>query len=214
MSIRCAHLPALGALVLALLALAPAIALAAPPTVSILAASGLTFTTAQTSGKVNPQGEETAYRFEYLSDAQFDKNVNAGISGFAGAAQAGFGYLPASAGQTTTPPVSIEGLTSGISYHLRLVAENEDGVGVATAPDFITVSGQPEPPNPILCIGDACQALPPEPVDPVLGTLVPGLGNPKVHYFRYGKRRPHKKRRHGKRRAGKGQKRPGWSSRG
>lgn len=195
-----AQMAVLGSLALALLTLAPANATAAPPTASIGAASGLTFTTAQTSGKVNPQGKEATYRFEYIADAQFDKNVKGGLSGFADAAQVGFGFLGASAGETATPLVTIEGLISGVRYHLRLVAENEDGLGVATAPDFVTVAGQPEEEDPIPCFGDSCQVLPPEPIDPALGTLVPGLGNPKVHYFRYGRHRPHKHKKHRHRR--------------
>lgn len=191
-----AHIPVLGVLALCLLSLAPATASAAPPSVSISATTGLTFTTAQISGKVNPQGKETTYGFEYITDALYDKNVTGGLSGFADAVQAGFGYLGASAVQTATPLVSIEGLTSGARYHLRLVAENEDGLGVATAPEFVTVSGQPDPEKPIPCLGDSCQVLPPEPIDPALGTLVPGLGNPKVHYFRYGRHRPHKHKKH------------------
>jgi len=38
------------------------------------------------------------------------------------------------------------------------------------------------------CEGDACQILPPEPVDPTLTTLLSGRGNPKVRYRQY--RRP------------------------
>jgi hypothetical protein len=53
--------------------------------------------------------------------------------------------------------------------------------------------GFPEPPEPIACQGNACQTLPPEPVDPGLTTLVKGLGNPTVHYS--GRRR-HCKRGH------------------
>jgi hypothetical protein len=53
--------------------------------------------------------------------------------------------------------------------------------------------GFPLPDTPIPCLGDACQSLPSEPVDPGLGTLVPGLGNPKEHYFKY-RRRPEKVR--------------------
>jgi hypothetical protein len=48
--------------------------------------------------------------------------------------------------------------------------------------------GFPQPSPPIPCAGDACQDLPSEPVDPALNTLVAGLGNPKVHYYKY--RRP------------------------
>ena len=39
----------------------------------------------------------------------------------------------------------------------------------------------------ILCEGDSCQVLPPEPVDPTLTTLLEGHGNPKVTYHRYKK---------------------------
>jgi hypothetical protein len=38
--------------------------------------------------------------------------------------------------------------------------------------------GFPEPPVPIPCVGDACQALPSPPEDPGPGTLVPTSGNP------------------------------------
>lgn len=44
--------------------------------------------------------------------------------------------------------------------------------------------GEPSPPIP--CEGDSCQALPPEPTEPTLTTLLSGPGNPAVHYNRYG----------------------------
>jgi hypothetical protein len=44
--------------------------------------------------------------------------------------------------------------------------------------------GFPVPVKPIPCAGDSCQVLPPEPVDPTLTTLLPGLGNPPVRYPR------------------------------
>jgi hypothetical protein len=40
--------------------------------------------------------------------------------------------------------------------------------------------------EPLACEGDACQALPPEPVEPTLTTLLSGPGNPPVHFTRYG----------------------------
>ena len=46
--------------------------------------------------------------------------------------------------------------------------------------------GFAEPPPPIPCEGDSCQALPPEPTEPTLTTLLSGPGNPPVHYSRYG----------------------------
>jgi hypothetical protein len=46
--------------------------------------------------------------------------------------------------------------------------------------------GFPEAGEPLACEGDACQALPPEPSEPTLTTLLSGPGNPPVHYTRYG----------------------------
>jgi len=43
-----------------------------------------------------------------------------------------------------------------------------------------------EPGEGIPCEGDSCQALPPEPTEPTLTTLLTGPGNPPVHYTRYG----------------------------
>jgi hypothetical protein len=42
--------------------------------------------------------------------------------------------------------------------------------------------GFPEPPPPLACEGDACQALPSAPTDPTLDTLLTGPGNPAVRY--------------------------------
>jgi hypothetical protein len=46
--------------------------------------------------------------------------------------------------------------------------------------------GFPEGGEGIPCEGDSCQALPPEPTEPTLTTLLSGPGNPPVHYTRYG----------------------------
>lgn len=58
--------------------------------------------------------------------------------------------------------------------------------------------GFPVASPPIACQGDACQVLPPEPVDPGLNTLLAGAGNPPVHYSHY-KKPHHKTHRHKKR---------------
>jgi hypothetical protein len=44
------------------------------------------------------------------------------------------------------------------------------------------------PVKPIQCLGDACQSLPSEPVDPTLTTLLRGPGNPGVRYPKQRKR--------------------------
>jgi hypothetical protein len=50
----------------------------------------------------------------------------------------------------------------------------------------------------IACVGDACQPLPPPPVDPTLTTTVHGAGNPAVHYVDHTKCRAGFVRRGGK----------------
>lgn len=183
----------------------PAGSVAAAPIVTIAPASQISSTTAQVVGTVAPQGLDTAYRFEYIGDGLFDSNVAAGLDGFTDAARAGVGFLPASAGPAQLSPVILQGLLPGTRYHLRLVAENDDspfGVG-ATAPEFSTLGGSPAPPLPVPCIGDSCQVLPPEPVDPPLGTMQAGPGNPKVRYRRYGSRPQRKRRQNGVNRQGK-----------
>jgi len=52
--------------------------------------------------------------------------------------------------------------------------------------------------GPIVCEEDSCAVLPSPPDDPTPGTLVPGPGNPPVHFpSKHGKRAPH----HGKKRS-------------
>lgn len=48
----------------------------------------------------------------------------------------------------------------------------------------------------IECVGDACQPLPPEPEDPIPGTLGSGPTNPPVKTSAGAKKKPKKHRRH------------------
>ena len=70
----------------------------------------------------------------------------------------------------------------------------------------VPIGAPAPPPGGIACTGDACQVLPPDPVDPTLTTLLSGLGNTPPRYKRY--RRPGKgKGQHGgthKHKKGKG----------
>jgi hypothetical protein len=80
---------------------------------------------------------------------------------------------------------------------------------VGTDPGAIDVydaragGGLPGPAEPIVCVGDGCQSLLPEPEDPSPGTLVPNPGNPPLRIFGPKKKlKLHKKRRHHKGRRG------------
>lgn len=55
--------------------------------------------------------------------------------------------------------------------------------------DYRAGGGFPEPPAPIPCVADACQALPSPPQDPAPGTLVPTAGNPPLKVERLKSRR-------------------------
>jgi hypothetical protein len=63
-------------------------------------------------------------------------------------------------------------------------------------------------PEPIACEGDACQPLPSPPEDQVVGTLVPGLGNPPVHFHKYGSHKKGHKHHRPKRRSADGNRKP------
>ncbi len=58
--------------------------------------------------------------------------------------------------------------------------------------------GLPEPPQPFVCEGDNCQALPSPPDDPNPGTTVKNTGNPQQRFFREGKKKHHRRRHRGK----------------
>ncbi len=73
--------------------------------------------------------------------------------------------------------------------------------GSADVYDARSGGGFPIPTPPIPCEGDACQPLPNAPEDPTVGTLIPGPGNPPVHFPKVVHKCPKGKRsivRHGK----------------
>lgn len=109
-----------GAALTLLVVLGAASALAAAPLLTAPSASNVRYTTAHLEGEVNPEDHETNYHFDYVTDAQFVS------SEWAEASSEGFGSLAEGSGAT---PVStdIGGLTPGTTYHLRLVAENNEG---------------------------------------------------------------------------------------
>jgi hypothetical protein len=59
---------------------------------------------------------------------------------------------------------------------------NGDLAGSVDLYDARVGGGFPESPPPLACAGDACQSLPPVPVDPTLTTRLVGPGNPPVRY--------------------------------
>ncbi len=96
------------------------------PAVTEITANGATF-----RGQVNPRGLQTSYRFEYVSDPDFQG------SGFANARKAPVPDAGVGAGNklvAVSQPVS--GLTAGATYRYRLVAVNAKGATSSEASSF------------------------------------------------------------------------------
>jgi hypothetical protein len=112
-----------------------------------------------------------------------------------------YAYGPEAATEAAPIPPTIPGAPVGGGSLFASVP-----IGSAASP----LSGIP-------CDGDACQTLPPEPVDPTLTTRLQGLGDPKPRYKRYGDkaskhhRCPGDKRKRGACRGGRHKSRAGAS---
>jgi hypothetical protein len=92
-----------------------------------------------------------------------------------------------SSGRDATPSLFADASADGSdAYFLTGASLIGADPGAVDAYDARIGGGFPEPSAPIPCEGDSCQALPPEPTEPTLTTLLSGPGNPPVHYNRYG----------------------------
>jgi phosphodiesterase/alkaline phosphatase D-like protein len=86
-------------------------------------ASGISVNGATISGAVNPQGDETSYRFEYGTDTGYGTQA--------------FGtVLPEQGEQTVT--LSLRGLEAGTTYHYRLVVSSPAGTSEGVDETFTT----------------------------------------------------------------------------
>jgi hypothetical protein len=88
----------------------------APPAVTALASANLTPTTADLVAKINPNGRDTTYRFEYGPTVTYGQVLPVPNGQLA----AGF--------DSESVQVHLEGVTPHVVYHYRLVAENDSGV--------------------------------------------------------------------------------------
>ena len=122
---------------IAVVVLSAALASAAAPVVTVDPAGELGFSSVKAEGSVNPGEKETSCHFEFLTDKQFNDNVDNGDPGFANAAGADCAN-PLTGNAPVAVSANLENLTSGTTYHLRLVASNEDGTEIALAPNFTT----------------------------------------------------------------------------
>lgn len=137
-------LVATSALLLLTLAIGVTLASATAPTVTLEAATSVTYTSAQLNGKVDPKDKETTYRFQYTTEPSGTwKNVKTNPPLLAGSGEA-------------TVSNELKNLKPGTGYYVRLVAENADGQTTAgrATPLFSTVTVPVptvsiQPPNPL-----------------------------------------------------------------
>lgn len=104
---------------------------AVAPEVVSTAASEVTSSSANVSAVIDPEHFDTRYRFQYVTEAQFQ------ASGFAGAGETSEVDL-GSAGEPQVAHGFISGLTPDTAYRLRVVAENE--AGEATSAEVVAFS--------------------------------------------------------------------------
>jgi hypothetical protein len=98
------------------------------PRVSGETASEISDTSAKLEGLVNPRGEATTYRFQYVSDASFQE------SDYAEAITVPPAGAAAGAGIAAVPVAQqLSGLSPGTTYHFHLLASNPGGT--AEGPD-------------------------------------------------------------------------------
>ncbi|HEV7614891.1 MAG TPA: fibronectin type III domain-containing protein [Solirubrobacterales bacterium] len=105
---------------------APNSALAAPPTATTEAATGVKDTLATLNATVNPGGVATGYEFEYGLTASY------GSKATLSAVSAGSGASPVAVKQT------IDGLEPNTLYHYRVVATNSEGTAKGADTTFTT----------------------------------------------------------------------------
>jgi len=145
-------------------------ATSAPPAVSTAPATGVSNSGATLNGSVNPNGEQTSYAFQW------------GPTG-------GYGHETAltSAGSgSTTSSVSatLSNLSSGTTYHFRIIAMSPAGTSVGSDQTFTTGGTPPAPSTPPSASTGSAASLGASAAT-VTGTVNPG-GQSSQYYFEYG----------------------------
>jgi hypothetical protein len=126
----------LGLAVLAAACLLPAGAQAAAPRLGPIWVAEVTAASATLHGEIDPEGEATDYSFEYITDAAYLANQQAGHEPFLGAAQFP-GSLPAGLVAVAVSQ-HVSALHIATTYHYRLTASNAAGPTTSPPRTFTT----------------------------------------------------------------------------
>jgi len=111
---------------------------ASMPLASAPSFEDVTDTAVKLTGTVNPENEATSYRFECVTQAQFEAGE------YAGAIEAPSGGAVLEAGgKAVEIGAPLSGLSPSIEYRCRLVASNESGPVAPQEASFTTYAAQP-----------------------------------------------------------------------
>jgi hypothetical protein len=146
-----------------------------PPVVAAGSASLITTTSATINGSIDPEGEETTFQVQYVSEADFNESGYAEATSVPivpAAVGSGVGFVDVTQGLT--------GLTAETAYRFRLVATNPSGTDLSPDGSFATFSVDTgladgrayEMVSPSLKIGEV---YPPEPIEELGGSGACGL---------------------------------------
>lgn len=110
-----------------------------PVRIGAVSVSEVSANGAQAQAEIEPFGIASGYRFEYITEAEYQANVQAGREPFAGASRAPVpdGTLAAESREVVVSE-AIEGLTPGTAYRLRVSAGNVGGEDHSVTIAFVT----------------------------------------------------------------------------
>jgi hypothetical protein len=100
------------------------VASAAAPVVAVNNASSVEYTTAHVSGEVDPQGQATIYRFQYVDQGTREFELAIGVSEWEFAET---GKEATIEGAAQPVEADLTGLATNTTYYLRLIATNAEG---------------------------------------------------------------------------------------
>ena len=114
---------------------------AVPPTASVSSPSLVTSSSATLVGSVNPHGKSTVYSFQYGPTTSYGLQTASTSAG--------------SGTSTTTVHGSLTNLTSGTTYHYRLVATSADGASASSDGTFETTGPSSSPNGTLPIVSEA-----------------------------------------------------------
>ncbi len=112
------------------------------PEIEAQSVSGVGESSALLEAEINPNGENTTYVFQYLTEAAYEANEPS--DRFAGASEAPIGGASLGGGLATLPAsVPVSGLQPGTAYRFRVIATNVEGTDEGEAESFRTYPSTP-----------------------------------------------------------------------